>query len=48
MQPEPCMVLQYVPIDRWLTWLARGWGIADDLQDTHHGQWSILMELVDD
>ena len=34
--------LRYVPIHELLTWLAKGWAIADDLQDTHHGAHACL------
>jgi hypothetical protein len=32
-----------VPRSRYLAWLAKGWTLESDLQDTHHGRWSVLM-----
>lgn len=35
-------VYRYVPLSKWLLWLAAGWKFAADLGPTH-GEWSVLM-----
>ena len=40
------MVTEFVafaPRDGWLPWLAAGWELADDLDGTTHGKWSVLL-----
>ncbi|MDH3232217.1 MAG: hypothetical protein OEQ29_01730 [Alphaproteobacteria bacterium] len=34
----------FVRLGEFVHWLARGWSVENDLGDTPHGQWSILMK----
>ena len=35
--------LRYTPHSQLLLYLARGWVIEDELHESNHGNWSVLM-----
>ena len=44
------MMLAYAPLDGFLTWLAQGWRFCGHVVEPmhgHHGQYSCLMEKID-
>ena len=38
----------YVPLSDFIHWMAKGWTVTDGLCESHHGEWSVMMELVED
>lgn len=42
------MWFRYVPLDAVGRRLAEGWTIVDDMADSHHGFYAVLMKFVGD
>jgi hypothetical protein len=41
--PQMTLTFRYVIHDRVQAYLSAGWEIANDLADTHHGHYAVLM-----